>query len=147
MEKSTEETALAISSIVDSRAFMWTFDSLDEDHELERFFSGLPGFRSSKAVHDPLPTLTDSHKENLLEALIGFLERSHSSDLLTETVKIRRAAIFRKSFEPVYFSGFGAFYILDSFLSRCQYCDPMGAEIVQNMIGWANNRDEDKYLV
>ncbi len=142
MEKRAEETALELSSEIDTRAFMWTFDILDEDHELERFFSGLPGFRGSKVVNDPLPTLTDKQKENLLKALIGFLERTLSSDSLTETVKIRRAAIFRKSFGPVYFSESGAFYILDSFLSRCQYSGPVAAEIVRSMAGWADNRDE-----
>ncbi len=143
MEKRAKETALTSSSEIGSRAL----DSLDEDHQLECFFSDLPGFRSSKAVDDPLLTLTDKQKENLLEALIGFLERALSSDLLTETVKIRRAAIFRTSFERVYFSGFGAFHVFDKFLSRGQYSDPMAAEIVQNMISWANNKDEDQYLV
>ena len=50
MQKTAEETALKSSSEIDARAFMWTFDCLDEDHELESFFSGLPGFRSSKVV-------------------------------------------------------------------------------------------------
>jgi hypothetical protein len=45
-----EEDALTSPSEIDTRAFMWTFDSLDEDHELERFFSGLPGFYGSKVV-------------------------------------------------------------------------------------------------
>ncbi len=148
MEKRAEETAQESPSEIDSgAALMWTLDSLDEDHELERFFFGLPGFRSSKVVDDPLPTLSDKQKGKLLQALIGFLEHTLSSDLLTDTVKTRRAAIFRKSFEPLYFSVFGAFHILDSFLSRRQYCDRMAAEVVQNMIGWANNRDEDKHLV
>jgi hypothetical protein len=49
------------SSIV-TRAFMWTFDSLDEDHELERFYSSFPGFRSSKVVDDPLPLLNGDEK-------------------------------------------------------------------------------------
>jgi hypothetical protein len=55
MRKTAEETAFGSPSEIDTRAFLWTFDSLDEDHELERFFSGLPGFRSSKMVKDPLP--------------------------------------------------------------------------------------------
>src|SRR6266702_3311082 len=59
MDKTTEGTALNSPSEIDTRAFMWTFDSLDEDHELERFFAGLPGFRSSKVVDDPLPSLTE----------------------------------------------------------------------------------------
>ena len=40
MEKTIEETALNSPSEIDIRAFLWTFDCLDEDHELERFFSG-----------------------------------------------------------------------------------------------------------
>jgi hypothetical protein len=48
------ETALNSPSEIDTRAFMWTFDCLDEDHELERFFSGFPGLRSSKVVDDIL---------------------------------------------------------------------------------------------
>ena len=42
MQKTAEETALNAPSEIDTRAFMWTFDCLDEDHKLERFFSGLP---------------------------------------------------------------------------------------------------------
>ena len=43
MHKTAEETALESSSAIDTRAFIWTFNCFDEDHELERFFSGLPG--------------------------------------------------------------------------------------------------------
>ena len=42
LHKTAEGTALDAPSEIDSRAFMWTFESLDEDHELERFFGGLP---------------------------------------------------------------------------------------------------------
>jgi hypothetical protein len=38
MQKTAEHTALNSSSEIDTHAFMWTFDVLDEDHELERFF-------------------------------------------------------------------------------------------------------------
>ncbi|KAH9165362.1 hypothetical protein EDB89DRAFT_2102259, partial [Lactarius sanguifluus] len=56
MQMIVEETALNSPSAIVTRAFMWTFDGSDEDHELERFLSGLPGFRSSKVVDDPLPS-------------------------------------------------------------------------------------------
>ena len=147
MDKRAEETALKLSSGIDTRAFMWTFDILDEDHELERFFSGLPGFCNSKVVQDPLPTLAEKQKDNLLRALIGFLDRTISSDLLTEPVKNRRVTIFRNAFEPVFFSSLRAFYIPHDFLSRCQYSGPVAAEIVQNMTGWADDRDRDNNLV
>ena len=54
MQKTSEESAFNSPLEIDTRAFMWTFNCLDEDHELERFFAGLPGFRGSKMVKDPL---------------------------------------------------------------------------------------------
>ena len=50
MRKMAEQTAFNSPSEIDTRALMWTFNCLDEDHELERFFAGLPGFRGSKMV-------------------------------------------------------------------------------------------------
>ncbi|KAH9010272.1 hypothetical protein EDB85DRAFT_1299187 [Lactarius pseudohatsudake] len=76
MQKTVEKTALDSSSEIDTRAFLWTFDSLDEDHELERFFSALPGFRSSKVIDDPLPHLTEEQKEKLSTALTGLFHRT-----------------------------------------------------------------------
>ena len=93
MQKTAEESAYNSPSEIDTRAFMWTFDCLDEDHELERFFAGLPGFRGSKMVKDPLPDLTPGQQQKLLQALIGLLDRTSSSDLLPEPVRIRRIAI------------------------------------------------------
>ena len=81
MQKTAEETALNSPPEIDTRAFMWTLDCLDEDHELESFFSGLPGFRSSNIVKDPLPCLTEEEKWKLHAALRGLLDRTFSSDL------------------------------------------------------------------
>ena len=97
MQKTAEETALNSPSEIDTRAFMWTFDCLDEDHELELFFSGLPGFRSSNVVDDPLPSLTEEEKWKLYRALRGLLDRTLSSDLLPAAVKNRRAMICAKA--------------------------------------------------
>ena len=100
MQKLVEETAFKSPPDIDIRAFMWTFDSLDEDHELERFFAGLPGFRGSKMVNDPLPDLTSEQQEKLFGALIRLLDRTSSSDLLPESVKIRRTVICEKAIRP-----------------------------------------------
>ena len=97
MEKTAEETALKSPSEIDTRSFMWIFDCLDEDHKLESFFSGLPDFRRSKVVNDPLPTFTEAEKWNLYEALLGLLGRTLSSDLLPAPVKNRRAMICAKA--------------------------------------------------
>ena len=42
-----ENTALEPSAEMDIRVLKWTLDVLDEDHEWERFFEGIPGFCSS----------------------------------------------------------------------------------------------------
>jgi hypothetical protein len=88
-----EEAALKSSSETDTRALMWTFDSLDEDHELERFFSDLPGFHNSKVLKQPLHSLYDHQKLGLLEAAIRLLDRTYSSNLLSDQLKRQRADI------------------------------------------------------
>jgi hypothetical protein len=96
-----EKSALKLSSEIDTRAFMWTFDSLDEDHELERFFSGLPGFHSSNVLNEPLRFLDDRQKLKLLETMIRLLDRTFASNLLPDQVKLRRAEICANTIELV----------------------------------------------
>src|SRR5258708_30213105 len=115
MRKTIEETALKLPSEIDARTFMWTFDSLDEDHELESFFSALPGFRTSKVTRDPLPILTGQEMWRLYRAMAGFLDRTLSSDLLPMSVKERRAMLCAKVADPAQISG--AFSILPMTLS------------------------------
>ena len=73
---------------------------MDEDHELEHFFSSLPGFRNSKVVVDPLPSLAEERKVGLIGALIGLLDRTFSSDLLLRSDRNRRAIICAKAIAP-----------------------------------------------
>ena len=96
-----EKTALGSPADIDTRALMWTFGRLDEDHELVRFFSGLPGFHTSKVLKDPLRGLTDEQKLEIFTAIIGFLDRTFSSDLLSDRVKRQRADICEKAIDLV----------------------------------------------
>jgi hypothetical protein len=142
MQRISEETALKSPSEIDTRAFMWTFDCLDEDHELERFFSGLPGFRRSNVVKDPLPDLTPEQQEKLLYALAGLSNRTSSSDLLPEPVKIRRSFICGKAIGPEDIPR----EIIRRVLSKIVYGDPCGlvqsGEIIPFVRGWDNGEDE-----
>ena len=142
MRKTAEETALKSPSEMDVRAFMWTFDCLDEDHELERFFSGLPGFRGSKMVKDPLPDLTSEQQEKLFGALIGLIDRTSSSDLLPEPVKIRRTVICRKAISPADVPGEAIWQILNRIVSEDQYGPVQSAEVARLVGGWADGKDE-----
>jgi hypothetical protein len=100
----TEEVALKSPSEIDARAFMWTFDSLDEDHELGRFFSSLPDFCRSKIVDDPLPSLTSDDKRKIFQTLMTFLLYSLSSDLLPEADKSQRTLMCAKALDLAEFS-------------------------------------------
>ncbi|KAN0140475.1 hypothetical protein V8E53_001684 [Lactarius tabidus] len=144
MQKTAEETALSSPSEIDARAFMWTLDCLDEDHELEHFFSGLPGFRSSKVVKDPLRSLTYEQKQRLYDKLHGFLLRSFSSDLLPAPVKNQRAMICAKAVDPEHTPN--ASDILGTILSEYQYSGSLATGIVKNLRGWRNKMDEDDIM-
>jgi hypothetical protein len=140
MQKTAEETALNSPSEIVSRAFMWTLDCLDEDHELERFFSGLPSFRSSNVVRDPLPSLTEEEKRKLSGALKGLLDRTFSTDLLPAPVKYRRAMICTKAGDPEYIPD--AFNIFIRILFEYQNRGPLATGIAKTLRGWGNNVGE-----
>ena len=146
MQKTAEETAMKSPSDIDTRAFMGTFDSLDEDHELESFYAGLPGFRGSKVVEDPLPNLTKDETRRLFSTLIGLLDRTFSSDLLPESVKNRRAIICAKAVDPVDIP-YAYSWILNRLAFEPQYGQVQTAEIVHVVKGWDNGKDEETLLL
>ena len=143
-QKTAEETALASPPEIDTRAFIWTFDCLDEDHELERFFSGLPGFRSSNVVEDPLPINAHNEWERIYGALHGLLNRTFSSDFLPAPVKDRRAMICAKAVYPE--STIDALRILDTIVINYQYSGPVAIAIAKGLRECGNNMDENKIL-
>src|SRR6266702_1733289 len=140
MQKTAEETALNSPLEIDSRTFLWTFNRLDEDHELERFFSGLPGFRSSKVVDDPLPGLTEDGKKKLFGALIGLLDRTFLSDLLPEPVKTRRAIICTTALDLAEFPN-AYDHILFRTIFQDQYRGLQTADFGRVMRGWGDGGD------
>jgi hypothetical protein len=91
--KTAQETALKVSLEIYTRAIMWTFDSLDEDHKLERFFAGLPGLCSSKVVSNPSGLFIEPYKWSLSDALVGLMHRTLTSNLVSESVRERRSLI------------------------------------------------------
>lgn len=118
MQNIIDETAQSSPLRIDGRVFMRTFDSLDKDGDLELFFNGIHGFRSSKVADhaDPLLFLNRSEKRKLFEELLGFMDRTFSSDFLSKDIKNRRAMICTRAINPAEIPG--AFrWILDKILS------------------------------
>ena len=144
IKQTAEESAFNLPSDIDTRAFMWTFDCLDEDHELERFFAGLPGFCGSKMVKDPLPDLTEEQQEKLLNALIGLSDRTSSSDLLPEPIKIRRTVICEKALGPEDISQKDVISrVLRRIVSGDHYVLVKSVTIIPFLRGWDSGEDED----
>lgn len=56
---------------MDARALAWTLDALDEDHELEQFAAGIPGFFVSKAVEQPAGMLASISESTTLHQNLG----------------------------------------------------------------------------
>jgi hypothetical protein len=78
---------------MDSRILTRMFDSLDEDLELERFFSSIPSFCSSTLVEDPLSTFINPNEDKLLWALIGLMDHTSATHLVPNKIKQRRNAV------------------------------------------------------
>jgi hypothetical protein len=141
-----EEAALKSSSETDARAFAWTFDSLDEDHELERFFSGIPGFHSSKVLKEPLRFLNDLQKLDLLEAVIRLLDRTFSSNLLPDQVRRQRADICANAINLVVHTPEIFPRIVRRLASEDQYGPAETTRIVDFVRRWDGPKGEDSTL-
>jgi hypothetical protein len=143
VQRTAEETALSLPPRIDARAFMWTFDRLDEDREIERFFSGLPGLRSSsKAVKEILPSLTSEERDKFLIGMIGLLERTSSSDLLPDQGKLQRIDICTKAIGPAYFPPQSIQWVCRRIVSEDYYVPVQSAEVACLVRSWDDGKRE-----
>jgi hypothetical protein len=71
---------------IDYRSLLWTFDSLDEDTDLEKFFEGLSRLCDSDTgkTLNPQEGFIKPHKKKLSSALTELMNRTLSSNLVTE---------------------------------------------------------------
>ncbi|KAI0297591.1 hypothetical protein B0F90DRAFT_1938659 [Multifurca ochricompacta] len=94
--KTAESAAFNLSSRIDGRALTWILESLDEDHELERFFNGILGFFKSAVVKNPPNAFKTAGSEKMSEASIGLVGRTWTSNLIDESIKQRRIGIIEQ---------------------------------------------------
>jgi hypothetical protein len=143
MKRMAEKIASDLSPGIDGRILKWTIDALDDDHEWEQFFAGIPGFFSSNLINNP-GSILDELRRTFVGALSGFLDRTLASNLLPEHIKTRRfvtyfnaavatsTGIDRDFFRDVFSGHWGG--VLQS------------VEIGNYLKGWANNRDRERSL-
>jgi hypothetical protein len=96
MRWTAEEFALRLHHNIDYHALLWTFKSLDEDGERQEFFEGLLGLCSSKAVPNALQDFIKPNARMLANELIELMNRTLSSNLVSESVKQNRITICTK---------------------------------------------------
>ncbi len=97
MERVAEECARKSSSEINSRVLLWTLQSSDQDHELEKLFAIIPGFCNSRVFNDLLADFKASIGEKVADAVVGLMDRTLSSDLLPQSTKQSRVVICNRA--------------------------------------------------
>ena len=92
-----EKLAETCSSTLDIGAMSWLLNSLGQDQELEQFLAGVPGFYRSKRVGDPPQVLRALNTNRLPKALVSFMDRSLSSELLSDNTRQKRTRVSLKA--------------------------------------------------
>ncbi|KAH9012878.1 hypothetical protein EDB85DRAFT_1001620 [Lactarius pseudohatsudake] len=105
MRETTEESARELLRGPDGRILKWTFSSLNQDHEFERFFAGIPDFCDSRAVTNPVGLLRalngDEKKLIISQALIWLMHRTVTSHLISEPTRQQRINICTRAIDAV----------------------------------------------
>jgi hypothetical protein len=92
-----EKLAETRSSTLDVGAVSWLLNSLNQDQELEQFLASLPGFYRSKRVEDPAQILRVLNTDRIPKAIIAFMDRSLSSELVTGVAEQKRMRVSLKA--------------------------------------------------
>ena len=110
VEKAAEETASERSWEIDVQILDWTIRALGDDDSLKGFFEAIPGFFNSKFVN-----LRGFYLELLGDTLLGFLDRSFSSNSVGDSEKLRRLDIAMNAMDLIRWDGVSSilFAILD----------------------------------
>jgi hypothetical protein len=109
MRKTAEDYASRLNGGIYLRALWWTYNSLVEDGELQEFFEGIPGLCNSKAVPNALRDFIKPHTKRLGYELTEFMNRTLSSDLVSESVKQKRIVICSKVIDTTHLLEDGQF--------------------------------------
>ncbi|KAI0252036.1 hypothetical protein BJV78DRAFT_386609 [Lactifluus subvellereus] len=91
--KEVGDLARTQSSFLDTSVISRTFDSIDGDQDMEKFLTCIPGFYRSSDVKKDASALEKFNRKRFPPAIVSFMDRSLSSELLTDTEKWRRIAI------------------------------------------------------
>jgi Family of unknown function (DUF6535) len=94
-EKMAKQTVqnVTMSPRIDGHILKFIFETVVEDHELAQFFERIPGFCGSPMVRDSLRSLGSLGEGKLSSALTEFLERTWSSNFVSDSDKMQRFVV------------------------------------------------------
>ena len=105
MRQVSKLAAFKLRSDIDYRALKWMFRTLNTDEEFEQFFDALPGLSASEVYVDHQDGFIKPINHALSVALVGFMNRTLSSSLVSEDVKQRRIIICSRALQATSFIG------------------------------------------
>ena len=94
VEMKAEESVEEQPPDIDIRILGWTISALGDDDSLEKFFEAIPGFFKSKLVNHLQSHFPETLLKTFWDVLDGFMDRTSSSNSVTESVKSRRDNIY-----------------------------------------------------
>jgi hypothetical protein len=144
MDQTIEEIASKPLPETDARILSWMFETLDDDNQREQFFDCIPGFFSSKSVEEPHRVLDELRHWMFADALSRFLDRSLTSNLLSEPVKTRRFVICLNAADATFPDIIRGF--LHDILSGRWNGTLQSVEMGHHLRTWAINRDRETGL-
>ena len=89
--KRMEDSALTSFEDFDVRVLLWTFDHTDEENGLDQFLAAIPGFFNSSSVTNTQKLIDAVTPGRLSNAVLQLMDRSLSSDLVSEPVRQQRS--------------------------------------------------------
>ena len=140
-EKGAEEIISKKSSEIDAHILEWTFQSClgGEDDALEKFFKAVPGFFDSKVVANLEGQLQDEFRVKLGHALHGFLDRTFSSDSVSESLRSDRLVICLNAARAALGSN-GVSRILDNILNGRWHEALQSVEVGHSLRHWGDEQ-------
>jgi len=111
---------------------------LDNDHALEEFFDTIPGFCDSRMVHKPLNLRVTTRLQQTLDA---FLNRTFSSHLVSESVRIGRLITCLNAAHSA-LGPSGVSQILGNFFNGHRDEALKSVEIGHSLVRWGHRSDD-----
>ena len=146
MIRTAEEYAFKLNPDIDHLSLWSTFESLEEDAELEEFFARLPRLCDSETGRKLKleEEFIKPKKNELSKALNGLMDHTLKSSLVEESVKHRRMIVFTKAIESKSTSLLDPSLVLRRVLlgdwHRFLECIDFGL----SMHKWANTSNDDR---